>query len=123
MTQHGVDVSRFYKLDSIVMVPSTTRICDNETAVGCCDGKVIHVRFANDVEYHDKSAYLHTVVYHELGHCVLRLPHHEVKSSIMNPVLDRPSWFYRENWDYYMSEFFDYIAYINAHPNLKVFTP
>jgi hypothetical protein len=121
MKMYDICVDRFYTLDSIVLVKTTTQICDEDNAIGCCDGRVVHVKYFNDAEMHDKDFYLKILIYHELGHCVLQLPHHRAVTSIMNPSNDRPMSVYKSHWDYYLGEYINFYYYVQAHPALKLY--
>jgi hypothetical protein len=117
MNKRGVDVSPYNCLDSILLVSVNTPICDDSHAIGCCDGKIVKVKFFTDVVYHDSSQYLQLLVYHELGHCMLHLPHENTEPSIMNSVENRPSSFYFEHWDYYIKEYIWLYNYYKDYPD------
>lgn len=84
MRSEGIDVSYYYNLDSIILVPKNEVICDAEAALGCCFMNVVKIKLSDTEEIRDSLTYYNTVLYHELGHCVLGLPHNGNSPSLMN---------------------------------------
>jgi hypothetical protein len=120
LKSHGLDISRFYRLDSILLVNDSQIICEDSTAIGCCDGHIVRIKRVPFIEWEDPQFYMKILVYHELGHCILRLPHHELFPAIMNSSMDKPLSHYKHMWSYYTEEYFAYITYINQHPQLRL---
>jgi hypothetical protein len=102
-----MDISRYYELDSILFVGQSSQICNDDLAVGCCNNTIVKLKKPPYLIV-DMDMYLRVVVYHELGHCVLRLDHQNKRQSIMNPSPTQPLAQYRKWWGMYRYEMMRY---------------
>jgi len=101
----GVDISGIYELDSI-----TLKTFPYPHVLGMCyytDSKIAIVKPEGPAANFSKFHYL-MIIYHELGHCVLKKLHTCNKIGIMNPSFKvnnvQP---YFINWEYLVDDYWD----------------
>ena len=122
MIDKGISVDNFFKLDSVLLVDTSTQICLSDHAEGCCSvvEKKVKIRTPSPKSDGDSNlnTFLKLAVYHELGHCVLRLTHNPYTFSIMNAghrKLDR----YEILWDRLREEYISYYFFCEKVKSYK----
>ncbi len=110
MMKAGVDVSAISELDSIILVDDSVFICNDSLAIGCADNNKIRIkRELNYLIFGDD--YLKVIVYHEMGHAVLKLPHTNFYLHIMYETMLVNVSDYIKYWRYFYRSYLDYYFY------------
>lgn len=117
MIMRNVDVFGISNLDSIIFVPNDAIICDSGDAIGCSWNGTIKIK-KNWRYYLSTENYLKVMMYHELGHAILKLPHANFSYHIMFPSINVDTDVYEINWKYYLDTYVAYYQYCNEYDYL-----
>ena len=111
MTAEGVDVSDIERLDSIIIVPDVQCLCKTKYAIGCSDEKLVQIKRLWYFSFY-QNAYYRTIIWHELGHAILRLPHYDDGGlHIMNSFIDPDMLMYDRYWPLFRTGYIRYYWY------------
>jgi hypothetical protein len=104
MEDMGMPISRYKKIDSIILLPDTAIAC-TDGALGCANNRLVFIKRPSGGYLIDTNMYYTFLVYHEMGHAMYNLPHNNFRLSIMNeaPVLNMRE--YRMLWDKFKLEY------------------
>lgn len=117
MSGANVDISRYNKIDSILLVDSAKIICNTDGAIGCSFQGVVQIKKTGQY-YFFGDEYLKVMIYHEMGHELLSLPHSNFYSHIMFPIIHENILFYTFNWDKLLKSYINYIKYCTENDYL-----
>lgn len=92
MDSNHIPITRISNLDSIIIVPDDMLICGDtwesvDEAIGCSSGFRVQIKRERE-DFPETNTYLRFMVYHELGHAILNLPHDNSCLQIMNSSID-----------------------------------
>lgn len=110
MEREGIDISGIEKLDSIIIVPNSRVICESRDAIGCAWRKSVCIKKYWSFKFLD-AVYFKVLIYHELGHAILKLRHFSGRFHLMNPSLHGDLTFYEVLWPYLKNEYIRYYHY------------
>lgn len=124
MTRAGVDVSAYYRLDSIILVPVDRCICNDTDAIGCSDSekRIIQIKKLPEIYCQDPSFYLKLLVYHEAGHAILKIPDVNINygPAIMDSEMAYPLFYYKILWTRMRNDYVDMYLFVKAHREYQV---
>jgi hypothetical protein len=120
MKANGVDVSDYGRLPYVRLVPSSEQICGTDQAVGCSEGGRVRIMEYLPNDKFTEEQYYRVLVYHELGHALLGMPHTDEVLSIMNTYSDSTLAVIEQRWGYLHHQYVDYAHYMATHAELRV---
>jgi len=107
MLLNKINVDEFFEIDSILLVPMDRIICGSEEMIGCAYGDKVLIKMGYSyIAYGD--FYIKVLLYHELGHRVLGLPHSNFEAHIMYPTPNPRYSLYIYNWGRFFKSYVDY---------------
>lgn len=94
-----------YTVDTVGFLSKLPPELEDKDVVGFCKFP-IEVRFMKRFWDHASANQRLALVYHELGHCALRLEHDDTMPDIMNSYL-LPEYFVEKEWDSLVNKLFE----------------
>jgi hypothetical protein len=121
MKDYGINTEAYMDLDSIVLLPTSAVVCNEDEVIGCYDPRKnkVSIKRPTLADYRsDSVTYYKWLTYHELGHGIFKSPHNTFRMSLMNisPIL--PMSMYKDMWPLFRKE---YVSFIKAGINIHEF--
>ncbi len=114
MLKNNISIAKMDFIDSIILVDNKTIICGSETAIGCSYNGMVRIKKNIQYSFFGKD-YLKVMVYHELGHALLSLPHSNFFNHVMFPVIHENIDYYIFNWDKFFKSYVTYFKFCEAN--------
>lgn len=114
MMAQGVNVYGIGLLDSIIVVPDSAKVCESYDAIGCSFGGSVKVKKGRGY-YTNPQLYWRLMMYHELGHAILKLPHSNFYFHIMYPSILEDIEIYEANWVLFLKAYVEYQRFCSSN--------